>query len=104
MYTVNKKRSKICCPTTHQEGLVELKQAGELFEQLVNAVEPLQEDGTLLAHIVGVLLVATAVPELMTVVQPISLHKHLETLRTTRWSVISLLSNSTPDAFIHDQL
>lgn len=68
---------------THQEGLVELKQAGELFEQLVHTVQPLQEDGTLLAHVVCVLLVATAVPEFMTVVQPLSLHKHLKTL----WSV-----------------
>lgn len=67
---------------THQEGLVELKQAGELFEQLVDAVQPLQEDRTLLAHIVRALLVATAVPELMTEVQPLRLHQHLETLRT----------------------
>lgn len=66
--------------TTHQEGLVELKQAGELFEQLVNTVQPLQEDGTLLAHIVSILLVATAVPKLMAIVQPLSLYKHLETL------------------------
>lgn len=61
--------------TTHQEGLIELKQAGELFEQLVNTVKPLQKDGTLLANIVSVLLVATAVPKLVTVVQPISLDK-----------------------------
>lgn len=66
---------------THQEGLVELKQAGELFEQLVNAVQPLEEDGTLLAHIVGVLLVAAAVAKLVTEVQPVRLYKHLETLR-----------------------
>lgn len=68
------------CRTTHQEGLVELKQAGELFEQLVNAVQPLQEYGTLLAYIIGVLLVATAVPKLVTKVKPLCLHKHLETL------------------------
>lgn len=68
-------------PTTYQEGLIELKQAGELFEQLVNRVKPLQEDGTLLAHIVGVLLVATAVPKLMTKVQPLRLYQHLETLQ-----------------------
>ena len=75
------------CRTTHQEGLVELKQAGELFEQLVDGVQPLQEDGTLLAHVICVLLVAAAVPELMTVVQPLSLYKHLETLGTTHQSV-----------------
>lgn len=70
--------------TTHQEGLIELKQAGELFKQLVNTVQPLQEDRTLLAHIISILLVATAVPKLMTIVQPVSLHKHLETLWMTR--------------------
>lgn len=70
---------------THQQGLVELKQAGELFEQLVDAVQPLEEDGTLLAHVVGVLLVAAAVAKLVAEVQPVGLHKHLETLRTTRW-------------------
>lgn len=68
---------------THQEGLVELKQAGELFEQLVNAVQPLEEDGTLLAHVVGVLLVAAAVAKLVPEVQPISLDEHLETLWIT---------------------
>ena len=87
MYSVNvprTERSKELRLTTHQEGLVELKQTGELFEQLVNTVQPLQEHGTLLAHIVSVLLVATAVPKLMTIVQPISLHEHLEALWTTR--------------------
>lgn len=68
---------------THQEGLVELKQAGELLEQLVNTVQPLQEDGTLLAHIGCVLLVTTPVPKLMTIIQPVGLHKHLEPLWTT---------------------
>lgn len=68
---------------THQEGLVELEQAGELFEQLVNTVQPLQENRTLLAHIVCVFLVATSVAELMTKVQPFSLHKHLEPLWAT---------------------
>ncbi len=83
MYTVTLRtteRNKECSTTTHQESLVELKQAGELFEQLVNTVQPLEEDGTLLAHIVSVLLVATAVPKLMTKVKPIRLYKHLETL------------------------
>lgn len=68
---------------THQEGLVELKQTGELFEQLVNAVQPLEEDGTLLAHVVGVLLVAAAVAKLVAKVQPVSLDKHLEALWIT---------------------
>lgn len=68
--------------TTHQEGLVELKQARKLFEQLVHTVQPLQEDGTLLTYVVSVLLVATAVPELMAIVQPLSLYQYLETLWT----------------------
>lgn len=76
VYFVTKDRGK----DTHQEGLVELKQAGELFEQLVNTVQPLQEDGTLLAHIICVLLVATAIPKLVAIVQPVDLHKHLKTL------------------------
>lgn len=76
---------------THQEGLIELKQAGELFEQLVNTVQPLKEDRTLLAHIVGVLLVAAAVTKLMTVVQPVSLHKHLEPLCATEESVLMVI-------------
>lgn len=93
MYTViiRKTQREECCTATHQEGLVELKQAGELFEQLVNAVQPLQEDRTLLAHIVSILLVATAVPKLMTVVQPVNLYKHLETLWTTRYSVLKVI-------------
>lgn len=68
---------------THQQGLVELKQAGELFEQLVDAVQPLEEDGTLLAHVVCVLLVAAAVAKLVAEVQPVGLYKHLETLWIT---------------------
>ena len=70
--------------TAYQEGLVELKQTGELFEQLVHTVQPLQKHGTLLADVVRVLLVAAAVPELMAVVQPIGLHQHLETLERER--------------------
>lgn len=91
MYTVIIRKREECWRATHQEGLVELKQAGELFEQLVNTVQPLQEDGTLLAHIVSILLVATAVPKLMTVVQPVNLYKHLETLWTTWYSVLELI-------------
>ena len=59
---------------TYQEGLVELKETGELFEQLVDAVQPLQEDGTLLTHVVCVFLVATTIPKLMAKVQPFRLH------------------------------
>lgn len=92
MYRVFRKteRSKECHMTTHQEGLVELKQTGKLFEQLVNTVQPLQEYGTLLAHIISVLLVATAVSKLMAVVQPLSLYKQLETLWTTRGSLLNV--------------
>lgn len=77
--------------TTHQESFIKLKQAGELFEQLVNAVQPLQEDGTLLAHVIHVLLVAAPVPEFMAKVQPLCLHKHLKTLLIKK--LIKRLSN-----------
>lgn len=67
---------------SHQEGLVELEGAGELPLQLVNAVQPLQEDRAALVQVVRLLAVATAVRELVAEVQPLSLHQHLETLRT----------------------
>ena len=65
-----------------QEGLVELEDAGELLEELVHTVEPLQEHGTLLAHVAGLLLVPTAVPELVPEIQPLCLHQNLEALNT----------------------
>lgn len=80
----------------YQEGLVELKQAGELFEQLVDTVQPLQEDGALLAHIIRVLLVAAAIPELVTVVQPVDLDKHLKPLERTSHSALQEVL-PTPD-------
>lgn len=65
---------------TYQEGLVELKQTGELFEQLVNTVQPLKEDRTLLAYVVRVFLMSTAIPKFMPKVQPLGLNKQLESL------------------------
>lgn len=109
MYTVIIRKREEYWRATHQEGLVELKQAGELFEQLVNTVQPLQEDGTLLAHIVSILLVATAVPKLMTVVQPVNLYKHLETLWTTWYSLLELIilqcnKNCAHNTALHRQI
>lgn len=89
---------------THQQGLVELKQAGELFEQLVHAVQPLEEDRTLLAHVVGVLLVAAAVAKLVAEVQPVGLYKQLETLWITRWrcstSAAAAIHNSQKRGYV----
>ncbi len=64
----------------HQKGLVELEEAGELLEELMNTVQPLQEHGTLFTHILSVLLMTTAIRKLMTVIQPLRLHQHLKTL------------------------
>lgn len=48
----------------------------------MDTVQPLQEDGTLFAHVICVLLVAAAIPKLVTVVQPVDLYEHLKTLET----------------------
>ena len=69
---------------TYQEGLVKLKQAGKLLEQLVDGVEPLQENGALLVLVLCVLLVAAAVSKLVPEIQPVRFHQHLETLQP-RW-------------------
>lgn len=63
----------------------------------MDTVQPLQEDGTLLAHVVRVLLVAAAIPKLVTVVQPVDLHEHLKTLETctARISVTLALASGT---------
>ncbi|KAF3850661.1 hypothetical protein F7725_012433 [Dissostichus mawsoni] len=66
---------------TLQEGLVELEGAGELPLQLVDAVEPLQEHGAALVHVLRVLSVAAAVRKLMAEVQPVGLHQNLEALQ-----------------------
>lgn len=68
----------------HQKGLVELEEAGELLEELMDAVQPLQEHGTLFAHILTVLLMTAAIRKLMTVIQPLRLHQHLKTLPETQ--------------------
>lgn len=66
---------------THQEGLVKLKGAWKLSLQLVNTVQPLQEDGAALVHVLRVFSVAAAVCKFMAKVQPLCLHQNLETLR-----------------------
>ena len=67
---------------TDQESLVELEGAGELSLQLVNTVQPLKKDRAALVQVLRVLPVTTAVGELMTEVQPLSLHQNLKTLHT----------------------
>lgn len=65
---------------THQEGLIKLKGAWELPLQLMNTVQPLQEDRTALVQVLRVFSVAAAVSKLMAEVQPIGLHQNLEAL------------------------
>lgn len=65
----------------YQKGLVELKRAGKLPLQLVYAVQPLQEDGTALVHVLGIFPMSTAVRKLMSEIQPLSFHQNLETLQ-----------------------
>lgn len=66
---------------THQEGFIKLEGAGELSLQLVNTVQPLQEDGAALVQVLRVLPVAAAVRELVAEVQPLRLYQNLEALR-----------------------
>lgn len=65
---------------THQEGLVEFKGAGKLPLQLVNTVQPLQEDRAALVQVLRVLPVTAAVSKLVPKVQPLRLHQDLEAL------------------------
>lgn len=67
-------------PSTHQEGLVEFKGTRELPLQLMDTVQPLQEDGTALVQVLRVLPVAAAVRKLVSKLQPLRLHQHLEAL------------------------
>ena len=62
--------------TSHQEALIELKVAGELFEQLVDAVQPLQEDGAVLVWVEE----GATQSKLMAKGQPLTLNQELETL------------------------
>lgn len=59
---------------THQEGLIKLKGAWELPLQLMNTVQPLQEDGAALVQVLRVFSMAASVSKLMAKVQPLSLH------------------------------
>lgn len=65
----------------HQEGLVELEGAGELALQLVNTVQPLQEDWAALVQVLRVLAVSAAVGKLVAKVQPLCFHQHLKALQ-----------------------
>ncbi len=64
---------------THQEGLVELKVTGELPHELVDAVQPLEEDRAALVGVLGRLPTPVAKP--VAVGQPLTLDQHLEALR-----------------------
>jgi len=92
---------------THQEGLIKLKGAWELPLQLVNTVQPLQEDRAALVHVLRVLSVAAAVGKLVAEVEPIGLQQNLEALHKdvarslTRWndSVLSFSLKSEHNFF-----
>lgn len=84
---------------THQEGLVELEGAGELPLQLVDTVQPLQEDRATLVQVLRVLSVSTPVCELMAKVQPLGLHQNLEALSE---DVITSGSNGAARLNLHD--
>lgn len=65
---------------TDQISLVELKLSWVLQGQLVDTVQELEKDRTDLTSIIAVGVMTTSLGELVTKVQPFSLHKHLETL------------------------
>lgn len=50
---------------TYQECFIKLKQAGELLEQLMNRIEPLEEHRALLILVLCILLVAAAISKLV---------------------------------------
>ena len=68
----------------YQEVVVELKVRGELEEQLVNAVQPLEEDGAALVDVGACRVLPAAIAEPVTKPQPLSLHQHLEPLHTVQ--------------------
>ena len=65
---------------THQEVDVELEVAWELEQELMHAVQPLQEHGAALAGVRGRCVLPAAVAETMAEAQPLPLYQHLETL------------------------
>lgn len=73
---------------THQEGLIELEGARELPLQLMNAVQPLQEDRATLVQVLRVFSVAASVGELVAKVQPLRLHQNLEALKRRRRKIV----------------
>lgn len=67
-------------PRTHQEGLVEFEGTRELPLQLMNTVQPLQEDRTPLIQVLRIFAMATPVSKFMAKFQPLRLHYNLEAL------------------------
>lgn len=59
---------------TYQECFIKLKQAGELLEQLMNRIKPLEEHRALLILVLCILLVATAISKLVSKIQPVRLY------------------------------
>ena len=89
-----------CARPTDQVGHVELEVAGELLCQLVDAVQPLQEDG---AALVGVLCadgVPTPVAELVAKVEPLPLQQRLEALWRQRRMTSRVNRGGTDDGLV----
>lgn len=57
-----------------QECFIELEQAGELLEQLMNRIKPLEEHRALLILVLCILLVATTISKLVPKIQPVRLY------------------------------
>lgn len=70
--------------SSYQESFVKFKQTGELFEQLMDSIQPLKKHWALLILIFHLLLVATAITKFVTKIQPVWFNQHLETLSTMK--------------------
>jgi len=66
----------------YQEGLVKLERTRKLSKQLMDTVEPLQEDWTALVHVLGCRALTAAVCKLVSKLKPFFLHQHAEPLHT----------------------
>ena len=64
----------------YEECFVELELRRELVGELVDAVEPLEEDGAALVAVGGAEAVAAPVGKLVAKVEPLALHQRAETL------------------------
>ena len=71
-------KAHIHCSPTHQEVLIELKVAWVLPCELMDTVQPLEEDRALLVHIISGQ--PAPLTKLVAVAKPLSLYKYFETL------------------------